>query len=129
MATIVKNPGRQEMISAVQKINGATLGAAGLAEAIQLPEGAMVVSAQLKVTEAFTGGADITLALSGCGVTLGATDADAAAINADATITAVRVGAGGDTVDVTSAGTTPTGGTAYVIVNYVVDNRACFSEG
>ncbi len=126
---IVKNAGRQEVISAVQKIDGATLGAAAANEAIDLPEGAIVVGGTLNVTEAFTGGADITLAVSGGGVSLGATDADTGTSQNDLTVDGSVVAAGGTAISVTNAGTTPTGGTAYLIVQYVVEGRAAFSEG
>jgi len=126
---IVKNPGRQEVICAVQKIDGATLGAAAANEAVDLPEGAIVVGGYLNVTEAFTGGADITLAVSGGGVTLTATDADTGTSSNGLTVDGSVVGAGGDVISVTNAGTTPTGGTAYLVVEYVVEGRAAFSEG
>lgn len=129
MATITKNEGRQEVIAARVEIDGASLGAAGLAEAIQLPEGAIVIHGYLAVTTAFTGGVDITLAVSGGGCSLTATDVDAGTSFNTVTPTGVAVGAGGDTVDVTSAGTTPTGGKAELVICYIVKNRAAFSEG
>lgn len=129
MATITKNVGRQEVIAAYVNIDGASLGAAGLAEAIDLPEGAIVVGGNLHVTTAFTGGADITLAVSGGGVSLTATDADAGTSSNALTLTGAAVAAGGDTVDITSAGTTPTGGAAVLEVQYIVTGRAAFSEG
>lgn len=126
---ITKNSGRQEVIAARVAIDGATLGAAGLNEAIDLPEGAIVLSGTLNVTTAFTGGVDITLAVSGGGCTLSATDADTGVSVNALTVDGSTVGAGGDTIDVTSAGTTPTGGAAELIVQYIVAGRAAFSEG
>jgi hypothetical protein len=126
---ITKNDGRQEVICAVQEIDGATIGAAGLSEAVDLPEGAIVVGGYLNVTTAFTGGIDITLAVSGGGASLTATDVDTATSSNALTVDGTVVASGGDTVDVTLAGTTPTGGTAYLIVEYVVKGRAAFSEG
>jgi hypothetical protein len=123
------NAGRQEVIAAVQEIDGATVGAAGAQGGIQLPEGAIVLSGQLMVSEAFTGGVDITIAVAGGGLTITASDADAAGASFDGTVDGSVVGAGGASAVITTAGTTPTGGKAYVVIQYVVAGRAAFSEG
>lgn len=125
---ITVNAGRQEVISAVQKIDGATVGAAGAQGGIQLPEGAIVLRGSVFIPTAFTGGADITIAAAGGGLTIGATDADVGTTGVG-TVDGSVVGAGGATVDITTGGTTPTGGLAYVVVEYVVAGRAAFSEG
>lgn len=125
----ISNAGRQEVIAAVLTFDTADF-VAGEDGTIQLPEGAVVVSAGLAVTEAVAGDAGATLAISGGGITLAATAATSAAYTA-ATVDGSVVGAGGATVAVTMAGDdgTATAGKANVIVQYVVEGRAAFSEG
>lgn len=127
-----KNAGRQEVISAVLTLDAADLDANGVVGAVDLPEGATVVSGLVNVVTAVAGaGAGATVALSGGGVTLAATDVDAGTSSNTVTVDGSVVGSGGTTVNVTLAGGTgaATAGKVNVIIDYVVEGRAAFSEG
>lgn len=125
----ISNAGRQEKIAAVLTFKLADF-VAGEDGEIKLPEGAIVTSAGLAVSTAVAGDVGVTLAVSGGGITLGATSCTAADYTA-ATVDGSKVAAGGETVAVTMAGNdgTATAGEASVIVEYVVQGRAAFSEG
>ena len=127
MATI-SNADRQEVVSAVLTFNLADF-VAGNDGVIKLPQGAIVTSAGLAVSTAVAGDAGVTLAVSGGGVTLGATSATATGYTA-ASIDGTAVAAGGTSIAVTMAGdnATATAGEASVVVQYVVKGRAAFSE-
>jgi len=91
--------------------------------AMTLPPNAIVTGGYLAVTTAFDGGADVTLAVSGGGCSLSATDADTGTSHNALTLTGVKQDTG-DTVDVTLGGTIGgTAGIAHLVIEYIIDNR------
>jgi len=127
-----RNAGRQEVISAVLTLNFADLDANSIVGNIDLPEGASLVGGTMNVVTAVAGaGAGATIAVSGQGATLSATDVDAGTSQNDITVDGSVVGAGGGAIDITLAGGTgaATDGKVNVIVEYIVEGRAAFSEG
>lgn len=120
---ITKDVGRQYVLAASVDFTYSDL-AAGANPAIDLPGGVTVVGGQLDVTTAFTGGVDITLAVSDDNSTyVAASDADAAIASFPVVATGTRSTAP-DTVDITLAGTAPTGGAGTLTILYVADGRA-----
>jgi len=129
---IKKSAGRQEVIAAVLVLDAADLDANGVVGAVGLPEGAVVVSGTVNVVTAVArAGTGVTIADSEQGASLSATDADTGTSQNGLTVTGAVVGAGGGDISVTLAGgsAAATGGKIDVIVEYVVEGRACFSEG
>lgn len=130
--TISANAGRQEVISASVAIDltDATLVSGTAQNAIQLPPNAYVVGGQVDTTTAFdsatTDVADVvigseSLLATGDIAALGSLSLSGNAIKAN---TPSWV-----TFEWTGAGAAPSEGTVRLTVQYVVDGRACFSEG
>lgn len=129
---IKKNAGRQEVIGALLTLEAADLAANGVVGNVDLPEGAIVTGGSVNVVEAVVGaGALATIAVSGQGASLSATDVDAGTSQNELVFDGSVVGGGGGTIAVTLAAGTgaATAGKISVIVEYVVEGRACFSEG
>ncbi|MBT8448163.1 MAG: hypothetical protein KJO69_00640 [Gammaproteobacteria bacterium] len=127
---ITKNVGRQEVISAAVTIGYADVVDATAVEAINLPEGAIVVGGALVVREVFNSATSDTIAVAvNSEALLAATDVTALGSTLLTAGSAAALLA--DTVDVTWDGTgaVPTTGSVVLIVNYVVEGRAAFSEG
>lgn len=125
------NAGRQEAIVAVLTLEAADLAANGVVGEIKLPEGATVIHSMVNVVTAVTGaGASATLAVSGGGVSLSPSDIDAATAVFTPTLNGSVVGSGGATITATLAGGTgaATAGKVNVIVCYVKEGRAAFSQ-
>lgn len=125
---ITKNVGRQEVIAARVSIVGTETVTTVLDEAVDLPEGAIVVGGYVEYAS-FAGGADMTLTVSGGGASTAAIDVDAADGLTELTFDGSVAAQGGDTVDVTLGGTQATAGVATLVVQYIVNGRAAFSEG
>jgi hypothetical protein len=91
--------------------------------ALTLPPNAVVIGGHLDIATAFDGGADVTLTVSGGGVSTAALDADAAALHTLVTTTGDAQTAG-DTVDITLGGTIGgTAGVASLVIFYIVVGR------
>jgi hypothetical protein len=129
---ITKNPGRQEVIAA--KLNftlgtGRDVDAQGLFPAIDLPQGAVVVGGHIAVKTATS--ASVTISI---GDTVLATRY-ASAVNGAAVARTALTLTGythpvATTINFTVAGATPvTAGVAEVVIEYIVDGRAAFSQG
>lgn len=125
---ITKNAGRQEVIAAKVVANFDDIPTGSTYEAIDLPEGAIVTGGFVEYA-GFAGGADMTLTVSGGGASTAAIDIDAGDDITALTIDGSVVAAGGDTVDIAIGGTAATAGVATLVVTYIVNGRAAFSEG
>jgi hypothetical protein len=124
---VTKNAGRQELLVAYVDIPFGDIAAAGEYAVIDLPYGADIVSGY--ITSGLTGVTDYTLT---------AEDKDGNTVIADM---AGTYGAG--RVDLVPVGTVPTvpselkltttgtasAGSIRVVVSYIIDGRACVSEG
>lgn len=130
--TISHNVGRQEVISASVNIDltTSTLVTGVAQNAIQLPPDAYVIGGQVDVITAFdsltSDVADVVLGTesllaAGDIATLGSLSISGNAIKTTAPAEV--------TFEWTGVGTAPTVGTVRLSVQYVVDGRACFSEG
>lgn len=122
---ITKEGGRQWLQVAKVNFGFADLTDGAAEEAVTLHAGSGVIRASLTITEVFNSATSDTIALSGAGVTLGATDVTALgtteATAFDSTVLAVN-----DTVDVTWNGTgaAPTTGAGFVLVEVFTDGKA-----
>lgn len=127
---ITKSAGRQEVISAVVEINFGDVTDAVAVEAVDLPEGAVVVGGSLVARTAFNSATSDTMAVAVDSETLLAATNIAATGSTPFTAGTVAALAAPNTVDVTWDGTgaVPTAGQVVLIVNYVVEGRACFSQ-
>lgn len=125
---ITKNVGRQEVIAARVTFAYGDVPTGSTYEAIDLPEGAVVIGGYVTYA-GFAGGADMTLTISGGGASTAAIDTDAADGLTALTVNGSVVGAGGDTVDIAIGGTAATAGAGTLVVEYIVAGRAAFSQG
>jgi hypothetical protein len=130
---ITLNSGRQDILSAVQDINFGDMVSGVAQDAVELPNGAIVIGGALAVETPFNSATSDTLAVTGVwGETLLAATSIAAAgvaalvpsngkakTNAAASVKATWTG----------AGAAPTAGKVRIIVNYVVTSRAHHSHG
>lgn len=129
---ITKKPGRQEIVSA--KVTwtfgtGADVTVQGTYPAIDLPANAVVIGGYLNITDATTATVDVSVG-DGGSATRYASAVDGAAVALTAlTVTGYKYSEP-DTIDVTITTADPAAaGTAELVVNYVVDGRAAFSQG
>ncbi len=131
--TITKDSGRQEVVCADVGFSFDEFGASGVAEAaLDLPQNAVVVGGFLVIDTAFDSLTSDTL-------TVGDGDSDdlyVAGIDGTAAALSAIVPTGKkytvpDTIDIkwTGVGTAPTQGAGRLIVEYIVDARAMFSQG
>lgn len=128
---ITKNVGRQEVISAYVTIGFADVTDAVAAEAIDLPEGAIVVGGNLIARVAFDSATSDTMAVTVDSETLLAATSIAATGSTPFTAGTVAALTAANTVDVTwdGTGTAPSAGSVVLEVQYIVEGRAAFSEG
>jgi len=130
---ITKNTGRQEVISATVEINFADVAglSATVVEAIDLPEGAVVVSGNLITRVAFDSATSDTMIVEVDTVDLLAATSIAATGNTPFTAGTVAALTTANTVDViwTGTGAVPTAGDVLLVVNYIVEGRTAFSQG
>ena len=130
--TIKANVGRQEVISASVDIDLAEAAlVTGVAQnAIQLPPGAYALGGQVDVLVAFDSAtSDVADVAIGSEVLLAAGDVSALG-SVDVVGNAVKATAPvWVTFEWTGVGAAPTVGKVRLSVQYVVDGRACFSEG
>lgn len=129
---ITKKPGRQEVVSA--KVTwtfgtGADVAVQGTYPAIDLPANAVVIGGYLNITDATTATVDVSVG-DGGSATRYASAVDGAAVALTAlTVTGYKYSEP-DTIDVKITTADPAAaGTAELVVNYVVDGRAAFSQG
>lgn len=133
---ITKNEGRQEVIAAKVTLTYDTLSSdVAVGEAImQLPAGAIVVGGFVNVTTAFDSTTSDVLDI---GDSVDDDEYTATPVNLQAlgvtalTITGYKYTAQTDLLAEWTAGSTgtATAGSADVVVQYIVDGRAAFSEG
>ena len=129
--TISKNVGRQEVISASVDINFDDIATGVLAGAIDIPASAYVIGGQVDVVTPFDSGtSDVIVVAVGSETLLTSTTIAAAGSTAFTDTQGIKAVAP-DTIDVTwtAVGTAATAGIVRLSVQYVVDGRACFSEG
>lgn len=128
---ITKKAGRQEVISAYVPFGFADLVDATAVAAVDLPEGAIVVGGALVIREVFNSATSDTIAITVNSETLLAATSVAALGSTLLTSGSAAALTAPDTVDVTwdGTGTAPTTGAGYLVVNYIVEGRAAFSEG
>lgn len=136
---ITKNVGRQEVITAMASFALADLTSGSAVAAIDLPANARIVEAFVKIGTAFNSGTTDALVIQSNEGTPKAYITVSAALNsltAGLTLRAANTNLGfkntvASTVDVkwTGAGTAATTGDGVLIVEYVVDGRAAFSQG
>lgn len=137
--SITKKSGRQEVISARADFTFADLTSATAVPAIDLPAKARILSAYLKIGTAWNSATSDGVVVQSNESTPKAyvtISAASGALSAGLTTVAAStnlafVNPVASTLDVkwTGAGTAPTTGTATLIVEYVVDDRAAFSQG
>lgn len=130
---ITKKSGRQEIISA--KVTwtfgdtDADIAVQGTYPAIDVPEGAVVVGGYLNITDATTATVDVSIGDGGSTARY-ASAVDGATVALTALTVTGYVYTAADTIDVLIATADPAAaGTAELVVNYVVDGRAAFSQG
>ena len=130
---IIKNTGRQEVISATVDINFSEVaGSSGaVVAAIDLPEGAVVLSGNLITRVVFNSGTSDTMIVELDTVDLLAATSIAAIGNTPLTTGSVAALTAANTVDViwTGVGAVPTTGDVLLVVNYIVEGRTAFSQG
>lgn len=130
--SITKKVGRQEVIAAKVDFTfgtGANVPLIGVYGAIDVPEGAIVVGGYVNISDATTATVDVNI---GDGVlsTRYAAAVDAAAVALTALVPTGYKYPAADTIDVAITVADPAAaGTAEVVVLYVVDERAEFSQG
>lgn len=128
---ITLNPGRQETISAVVPFTFADFTSGVATAAVNLPEGAIVTGGSLVVRTAFNSATSDTIAVSlDAEPLLAASDVKAAAVTLLFTKGSLAQLAAPNTVDLTWTGvsTAPTTGAGYLVVHYVEEGRAAFSQ-
>ena len=129
---ITKNYARQEVIAAKVDITfgtGTDIAVIGVFEAIEVPRNAIVVGGYINVSDATTATVDINIGDGGSS-TRYATAVDGAATGLTAlTLTGYKYTAK-DTIDVAITVADPTAaGAAELVVEYIIDGRAEFSQG
>lgn len=129
---VVKNAGRQEVIAVKQKITFGTgnmidsLGAVGV---IDLPAGAVVLSGWLNVKTATTATATLALGDSGNATRYLAATSIAAVAKTNLTTTGFQHPAAVTLLATIATAAPVLAGEAEIIVEYVVEGRAAFSQG
>lgn len=136
---ITKNAGRQEVISALVDYTFADLTSGTAVSAVQLPANARITQVINKIGTAFnsaTSDALIIQSNEGTPKAYITITAGSGALSAGLTSVAATTNLGFvnpvvSTIDVkwTGVGTAPTTGTGTLIVEYVVDKRATFTQG
>ena len=129
---ITKKAGRQEVISARVDFTfgtGADVPLIGVYPAIDVPQGAVVVSGFVYVSDATTATVDINIGDGGSSTRYVAA-VDGAATGLTALVPTGYEYTAADTIDVAITVADPAAaGAATLVVNYVVDGRAAFSQG
>lgn len=122
---LTKDGGRQWPLVAKLSFSQPDFGASGVAEdAIDLPAGASVISCSITTTVVFDGTAD-TFDVTGAGITLAAADAQAlGTVEASAIDSTALTAQTAVQLEWTSGGGTPTEGSAFLLVEYVMDGKA-----
>lgn len=123
---ITQSSARQYPLVAFVTIGYADVTDAVAENAIDIPAGAKVISADLDVTTAWNSATSDTGALAGAGVTLAATTIAAAGSVSGVSLDGSTVGAGGATITFTWDGTgaVPTAGEAVLSVTYILEDRS-----
>lgn len=122
----IQSSGRQEVISARYKISLGTdndIEVQGSYPSLSLPEGAVVLDGVIRVTDATSVGATLSLGSLASGVSL------SAVANTAITVTSIEEPAA-IVIPVVIGGADPVlEGEVEITVNYIVDGRAAFSQG
>jgi len=122
---ITLNPGRQEVIAAKVDIDYTDVADGAAYPAVQLPAGAIVVGGFFVTTSAFDATTTLTLSV-GSDTLLSAAPVDATGVDS-ITVTGTKYTVQ-DTVDFDLSGAV-TQGAGTLVIEYIVDGRAAFSEG
>jgi hypothetical protein len=130
---LVKTTGRQEVIAVKQNLNfgtGKELDSLGVVGAIDLPANAIVLDGYLNVVSGTTATATISLGDSGnASRYLAATSVVTVAKTAIANAAGFKTTAP-TTLTITIAGAAPVAvGVSEIVIRYIVDGRAAFSQG
>lgn len=136
---ITKDSARQEIISAHVPFAFGDVVQATYVPAVDLPVGAIVVSGYLAITTLFDSATTDKFSIGDKEGSAGAVATTYAAQSADVTVAGTSIPivptgheyASPATVGVvwTGAGAVPANGAGILVVNYVVDGRAAFSQG
>lgn len=129
---ITKNSGRQEVIAArvvVTLGTGNDVAVQGTSEAIQVPEGAVVVGGFINVSDATSANVDFNIGDGGSTIRYAAAvDGGATGLTA-LTLTGYKYTVQ-DTIDLTVTVADPTAaGQLELVVLYIVDGRVGFAQG
>ena len=125
MAIANIDSGRQDVLVAVQAFDYSEMVDATAVPAVNVPPGAIVVGGQLVITTAFNSATSDTIAVGdGTNTYLAATSVAATGATALSGGLPYSVS---DTVDLTWDGTgaVPSAGAGYLVLEYVIDGRAC----
>lgn len=136
---ITKNSGRQEVIVGMATFKVTDMVSGVVQPAIDLPQNARILDVYLKVKTAFNSGTTDALTVASnesipktyitVAAALNALAAGVGARAANTNLGFLNVAPSVLNVTWTGAGTAATTGEATVIVEYVVENRAAFSQG
>lgn len=130
--SITKNDGRQSPLVASVDVGFADFVSGTLEAAVELPAGAVVLSGNFNVTEAFDSGTSDSITVGDAADEdryLTATDAQAVALTALVPTGLAVTGIDDVTVTLTSVGTAATAGAATLTVEYIVPGRAQATQG
>lgn len=126
---ITKNAGRQDVVCAMAEINFGDVTTAVAAEAIDIPQGAIIIGGSLGVETAFNSDSSDHMVVTGPQgeALLGSSDIQAAGPFDLLVTSKATTAAGTVTVTLTAVGTARTAGVVRLTVMYVVVDRAHFS--
>lgn len=130
--TIVKNAGRQSSLIARVDFGFADFVSGVLELAVELPAGAMVLSGNIVITEAFDSGTSDSMTVGDATDEdryLGATSVAATGLTALVPTGFQVVGIDDVTMTLTSVGTAATAGIGVLTVEYVVPGRSHATQG
>lgn len=130
---LVKNSGRQEVIAVKQSLNfgtGKELDSTGVVAVIDLPANAIVLDGYLNVLSGTTATATVAIGDSGSATRyLAATSVVTVAKTAIANAAGFKTTAP-TSVNITIAGAAPVAvGVSEIVIRYIVDGRAAFTQG
>jgi len=129
---ITKNTGRQEVISAKVSFTlgtGADVSAIGVYEAIEVPRGAIIISGYVYISDATTATVDLNIGDGGSSTRYAAT-IDGAATGLTALVPTGYKYTEKDTIDVAiTVAAAEAAGVAELVINYIIDGRAEFTQG
>ena len=128
---ITKNDGRQEVIAAYVSFAFGDLTTAVAEDAIELPANARIVGGQLDVTTAWDSAtSDVAVVSIGSETVLSSTSIAATGSTPFTDTQGVKTTTVTDaTITWTGTGAAPAAGVGMLTILYVVEGRACFTQG